>query len=136
MFSENLKQAMHTREITQTQLSNTTGIAKSGISQYLSGKVTPKENIIRKLADALEVTVEFLTGKTEPQTTPNFPKIEPFKNVSVADAAKMLGKSKEFVRVALQRGIAPFGMAVKISGNKYTYHISPRKLEQYIKGEI
>jgi len=136
MFSENLKQAMHKREMTQTQLSKVTGIAKSGISQYLNGKVTPRDDIVRKLADALEVTIEFLTGKTEPQTISNFPKIEPFKNISIEDAAKMLGKSKEFVRVALQRGIAPFGMAVKVSGDKYSYHISPRKLELYIKGEI
>ena len=50
----------------------------------------------------------------------------------VEQAAKMLGKSKQFVRVALQRGIAPFGFAVKVSGDKWSYHISPRKLNEYL----
>ena len=50
----------------------------------------------------------------------------------VDQAAKMLGKSRQFVRVALQRGIAPFGFAVKLSGDKFSYHISPKKLAEYI----
>jgi hypothetical protein len=44
----------------------------------------------------------------------------------------MLGKSRQFIRVSLQRGIAPFGFAVKLSGERFSYHISPKKLEEYI----
>jgi hypothetical protein len=54
------------------------------------------------------------------------------KNVPVDMAAKMLGKSRQFIRVSLQRGIAPFGFAVKLSGERFSYHISPKKLEEYI----
>ncbi len=52
------------------------------------------------------------------------------RNVSVAEAARRLGKPEQFVRVALQKERAPFGFAVKVS--KWTYHISPKKLDEYI----
>jgi hypothetical protein len=45
-----------------------------------------------------------------------------------------MGKSKQFIRVALQQGIAPFGFAVKVGGDKWSYHISPMKFESYLSG--
>lgn len=53
-------------------------------------------------------------------------------NVSIKEAARMLRKSEQFIRVGLQQGILPFGYAVKINGSKYTYHISRKKLNEYI----
>jgi hypothetical protein len=58
-----------------------------------------------------------------------------FKNVPIEKAADMLGKSQQFIRIALQKGVAPFGFAVQISNKKWTYHISPKKLEEYIGTE-
>jgi hypothetical protein len=46
-----------------------------------------------------------------------------------------LGKSQQFIRVALQNGTAPFGFATKVSGNHYDYHISPKLLGEYIGGK-
>lgn len=54
-------------------------------------------------------------------------------NVSVAEAAKLMGVSQQFVRVGLQKGVLPFGCAVKMS-SEYTYYISPAKLLDYIGG--
>jgi len=51
--------------------------------------------------------------------------------MNVTEAAKILGKSKQFVRVGLQRGILPFGSAVKLS-SKWTYYISEVKLFEYV----
>ena len=51
--------------------------------------------------------------------------------MTIAEAAELLGKSKQFLRIGLQRGIFPFGYAVKMS-SKYTYHISRKKLYEYI----
>lgn len=53
------------------------------------------------------------------------------KNISVKEAAKLMGKSEMFVRIGLQRGILPIGDAVKLS-SKYTYYISPKLLGDYI----
>ena len=51
--------------------------------------------------------------------------------MTIAEAAELLGKSKQFIRIGLQRGILPFGYAVKMS-SKYTYHISKNKLYEYL----
>ena len=49
----------------------------------------------------------------------------------VKEAAKLLNKSEQFVKIGLQRGILPFGYAVKIS-SKWTYHISEYKFFEYL----
>jgi transcriptional regulator with XRE-family HTH domain len=129
-FSEQLKKAMLERNMNQAELSALTGIGKSSISQYISGKNEPKEIALNKIAEALDCSVAFLNGTTECSDMTIDPK--GLKNVPVDQAAKMLGKSRQFVRVALQRGIAPFGFAVKLSGERFSYHISPKKLNEYI----
>jgi len=129
-FSEQLKKAMLERNTTQTDLAFMTGLGKSSISQYVSGKNEPNEIRKEKIAEALDCSVALLNGTTScPDMT-----IDPkgLKNVPVDQAAKMLGKSRQFVRVSLQRGIAPFGFAVKLSGERFSYHISPKKLAEYI----
>ena len=39
------------------------------------------------------------------------------RNVPVNDAARIMGKSPQFIRVGLQRGILPFGVAFKVDEN-------------------
>lgn len=130
MFAGNLKMVMKERGISQSQLASLTGIAVSSISQYLSGKTgTPKEATLEKLAAALETTVDYLKGEiTEQDVTPSG---EPCKKVTVETAAKLLGKSEQFIRVSLQRKAAPFGFAVQMPSGKWSYHISPRKFYEY-----
>lgn len=55
--------------------------------------------------------------------------------MKVTECAKLLNKSPQFVRIGLQRGILPFGYAIKLTGDKYTYHISEKKVYEYI-GEV
>lgn len=50
--------------------------------------------------------------------------------MSVKEVAEKLNKSQQFVRVGLQKGIFPFGFALKNS-TKYTYCISRKKFEEY-----
>jgi len=131
-FANNLKTAMEQRNMSQSELCALAGVGKSSISQYLSGKNIPKPAVMQKLADALETSVEYLKSEN---VSPDVNIMgQALKNVPVEQAAKLLGKSKQFVRVSLQRGIAPFGFAVKVSGDKWSYHISPRKLNEYMGG--
>lgn len=51
--------------------------------------------------------------------------------LKVSECAKALGKSEQFVRIGLQRGVLPFGYAVKMS-SKWTYHISDKKVYEYL----
>lgn len=54
--------------------------------------------------------------------------------MKVKEAARLLGKSEQFVRIGLQRGILPFGYAVKMS-SKWCYHISEYKVREYLGGD-
>ena len=51
--------------------------------------------------------------------------------MTVAEAASLMGVSKDYIRIGLQRGLLPFGTAVKMS-NRYTYFISANKFFEYI----
>lgn len=132
-FARHLKQIMVMKDINQTQLATRSGLSKASISQLLSGKQNPTERALHKLAEALECSPGYLTPPAE-AATGNEAITMPPKNIPVEVAAKLLGKSEQFVRVALQRGLAPFGFATKITGQKYSYHISPKLLEQYQGG--
>lgn len=52
--------------------------------------------------------------------------------LTVKETAELLKKSQQFVRIGLQRGILPFGYAIQLNGNKYTYHISKNKVYEYL----
>ena len=107
-----------------------TGLSAASISQYLSGVTgTPKDTTLKKIADALDTSVDFLKGETpEADIKPDG---SPAKKMTVEDAAKRLGKSEQFIRVSLQRGTAPFGFAVQMASGKWCYHISPKKFYEY-----
>ena len=56
--------------------------------------------------------------------------------VTVAEAAKRMGKSPLFVREAMKRGLLPIGTALQMPGStKWTFHISPAKLDEYLNGD-
>ena len=50
--------------------------------------------------------------------------------ISVKDAARLMGKSEQFVRIGLQRGLLPIGQAIKMS-SMYTYYISPKLFYEF-----
>jgi hypothetical protein len=52
----------------------------------------------------------------------------------VEDAAKRCGMNTQTLRLALQQGLLPFGIAVKTSENRYTYKIFTKRLEKYLEG--
>lgn len=52
-------------------------------------------------------------------------------SITIAEASELMGVSKQFVRVGLQKGIFPFGYAVQVSSDRYTYFISRQKFSEY-----
>ena len=52
----------------------------------------------------------------------------------VSEAAKKLNMNTQTLRLALQQGLFPFGVAVKTSENRFTYYINPTRLERYLEG--
>ena len=61
-----IKEAMHLRNKTQAELCKITGIPKSAMSQYVSGKFVPKQTRIYLLAKALNVNEAWLMGYDVP----------------------------------------------------------------------
>ena len=57
-------------------------------------------------------------------------------NMTVAEASRLMGVSRQFIRVGLQKGILPFGYAVQVSADRYTYFISAQKFKEYIGIEL
>ena len=59
-------------------------------------------------------------------------------NMTIAEASRLMGVSRQFIRVGLQKGILPFGYAVQVSASRFTYFISREKFIEHtgIKGEI
>lgn len=64
---ERLLEAFNDKDIKQSDLVRLTGIDKGSISLYMSGKVTPKGDKLYKLAVALGVTPEWLSGFNVPK---------------------------------------------------------------------
>jgi hypothetical protein len=52
-------------------------------------------------------------------------------NMTIEEASKLMGVSRQFIRVGLQQGILPFGYAVQISANRWTYFISKQKFLEH-----
>lgn len=55
-----------------------------------------------------------------------------YEKITVKEAAKIMGKSNQFVRMGLQQKTLPFGAAVKMSGEKFSYYISPKKFYEFV----
>lgn len=126
-FASNLKNKLNELELKPVDLAKGIGKNKSSISQYLSGSNVPQDKTKELIAQFLGCTVEDLDADNEEEKV----EIESENNVPVWKTAKLLGKSEEFVRVSLQMGTAPFGFAAK-NKSKWSYHISPKKLKEYI----
>lgn len=52
-------------------------------------------------------------------------------SITIKEASKRMKKSEQFIRIGLQRGILPFGVAVK-NKSQYSYYISPKLFEEYV----
>ena len=53
--------------------------------------------------------------------------------ITVKEAARVLERSEQFVRIGLQRKLFPFGFAIRLYlGQKYTYFISPARFAEYM----
>ena len=64
-FAKRLKIVMDFRQKTQTDIAVNCNIDKGNLSHYLKGDWLPKQNIITKIAEYLEVSPAYLLGITD-----------------------------------------------------------------------
>lgn len=131
-FSEKLRKAMQDLGISQAQVVGLTGIGKSSISQYLSGKNTPTEERQKNIAVSLGLVSDYFT-RDDVQTVV-MPKeaLESgeIRRLDVQDAAKLLGMNHNTVRKGLQQGVFPWGYAIHTSENRWVYFINAARFAE------
>jgi transcriptional regulator with XRE-family HTH domain len=64
-FPERLRKAREHRGLSQGDLAQRTGLQPSAISHFETGTRKPSFDNLRRLADALEVTTDYLLGRVE-----------------------------------------------------------------------
>ena len=85
--SVRLKEAMQIRHMKQADLSRATGLAKGGISNYVTGRYEPKSDVISKLAKALNCSEMWLWGYDVPMERKENP---PTDENELTDGEKIL----------------------------------------------
>ena len=125
MFADNMRKQMAVHGITQSELSKRTGIGRSSISQYLSGKNEPTAERKIVIAEAIGCRVVDLDA----METMSFPvdTDSKMKRLSVDQAARMLGMNHETVRKGLRQGVFPWGYAIHTSEGRWSYFINAKK---------
>lgn len=131
-FSEKLKQAMQELHLNQRQVCGMTGKSKGSVSQYLSGKQIPSEDVRAAIAVALGLEENYFSKKEETVV------ILPTKEVrngmiprlDVEKAAKLLGMNHNTVRKGLQQGVFPWGYGIHTSENRWVYFINAKRFAE------
>lgn len=127
-FNEKLKQAMQQLGINQAQLVGMTGIGKSSISQYLSGKNVPSEERQKNIAVSLGLDPDYFKQGVVVAVTKADSNGVPKLDVQIA--AKLLGMNHNTVRKGLQQGAFPWGYAIHTSENRWSYFINATRFEE------
>ena len=123
-FAEKLKSLMQQQGLTQAQVKKLTGIGASSISQYVSGKNEPSNARKKEIAVALGVQENYFDTFLPEAKIQNGA-----INLPVKTAAKLMGKSADWVMQGLRDGVFPWGYAVKLT--KWSYFISAVKFTEY-----
>ena len=65
VFAERFNKILAIRDIKPADLAKITGLSKPRISQYVNGVYVPKPEALHKIANALKVNPQWLTGESE-----------------------------------------------------------------------
>ena len=63
-FSIRLKELRNSKELTQKQMAKTFNITERGYQNYEMGKSTPNFEVLVSLADFFDISLDYLTGRT------------------------------------------------------------------------
>lgn len=61
-FPEKLRETRKAKEMNQTELAEAIGVTQRSLTNYERGCAVPRKKILRKMAEVLGVTVEYLTN--------------------------------------------------------------------------
>ena len=122
-FKDLLNQVITDMNLTRAELAEKTGISKASISYYLSGKIEPSEKKQTQIAISLGLPSCYFQDTVE-QSLNCIEKLLP------EQVAKIMGMSKETIRIGLQQGVFSWGYAIHTSEKRWVYFINKRKFEE------
>lgn len=126
-FKDKLNDVLCSTGITQSQLHRLTGISKSAISQYCSGRNVPSDSRQRDIAEALGLEPEyFSTDDASPDQAGN----GRIARLTIRDVAKIMGLSRSAVANGLQDGVFPWGYALRGRGTGWVYWINAKRFAE------
>lgn len=119
-FSNRLNEAIRKKNIKPVELSELTGIDKSKISSYMSGRYKAKQDGIYLLAKALNVSEAWLMGLDVPMNTKNIP----FGNAIEVVKVPVLGKISAGTPIFAEESFEGYALAPATQikeGKEYFY---------------
>nr|DAH64980.1 MAG TPA: bifunctional HTH-domain containing protein/aminotransferase [Caudoviricetes sp.] len=131
-FAEKLKKAMQELNLNQRQVVTLTGKSKGSVSQYLSGKQIPSEDVQSAMAVSLGLDADYFTKDDERLVILPASEVRDGKIPRLLPevAATYLGMDKATVRKGLQQGVFPWGYAVQTSEHRWAYFINARRFAE------
>lgn len=103
-FGSQLRAAREQKGLSQAELAEKAGLQPSAVSHFETGRRAPSFDNLRALADALAVTIDYLTGRQEESTTAgpavqrlfrHYSKLSDAEQQTVEDFVKMLANRKK-----------------------------------------
>lgn len=99
-FGERLKELRNNKKLTQSELAHLTGLHYTQIGRYEKSKTMPSSDILKKLADVLSVSIDYLIeGSAEESAKSHIHDrdlLKQFKEIESLD-----DKEKEVVKIFL-----------------------------------
>lgn len=92
LFQERLKAARELRKWSQSELANQAGMPPSSIAHFESGSRKPSFDTLRRLANALEVTTDYLLGRVDD------PSLAQAADPLFRDVSKLTGNDRELAK--------------------------------------
>jgi transcriptional regulator with XRE-family HTH domain len=102
IFRERLKRVRELRGLSQTQLAAESGLPPSSVSHFEAGARKPSFDNLKRLASALNVTTDYLLGRSEtPEASGTAGRLHRDMHKLSADDLKL---TEQFVDLLLRRG--------------------------------
>ena len=96
LFQERLKAARELRKWNQSDLAGQAGMPPSSIAHFESGSRKPSFDTLRRLANALEVTTDYLLGRVDD------PALSDAADPLFRDVSRLTGNDRELAKDFLQ----------------------------------
>lgn len=107
MFSNNLKRLRKSKKLTQIQLADKLGVAKTTLASYEQGRRMPDIEIQNKLADIFDISLDQLHGRTSQQEYENdtlmFNHIDGFTELSEEEQKRIIQQLEEQAMFLIDR---------------------------------